>query len=213
MTKVKVKTRSSSLESFSRNPGPAPGVVCSVSYASRVRDDCYRQRYLGIGWPLTRTNSRGAESPEARDADTLVAGNAFGTMFTEVRRFGLAMTAEEMDTAREGQHLGGYRCEGRHRAGHQLRARRIHGCAEHCTGPRSQRSLSCRTAGNRARLTSILVSKIERCALVGHAADVAHLGAGISRVVDNRLSAEWQNRTSQVEAVGGSRNPNEVPGW
>jgi hypothetical protein len=50
---------------------------------------------------LTWTNSRGAESPEARDAETLVAGNPFGTMFIEVRRLGLEMTAEEMVTACE----------------------------------------------------------------------------------------------------------------
>lgn len=54
----------------------------------------------------TRTNSTGAESPDDRDADTLVAGNALGTMLIAVRRFGLAMTAEEMDTARESQYLG-----------------------------------------------------------------------------------------------------------
>lgn len=53
---------------------------------------------------LTRTNSTGAGSPEDRDADTLVAGYAFGTMFTEARRFELVMTAEEIDTVRGGQH-------------------------------------------------------------------------------------------------------------
>jgi hypothetical protein len=37
-----------------------------------------------------------------------------------------------------------------------------------------------RTARSAAELTSILVSKIERRALVGHAADVAHLGAEIA---------------------------------
>lgn len=38
-------------------------------------------------------------SPGGRDADTLAAGNAFGTIFTEVRFRGLDMTSEEMDTA------------------------------------------------------------------------------------------------------------------
>lgn len=37
-------------------------------------------------------------SPGDRDADTLVAGNAFGTIFTEDRFRGLVMTSEEIVT-------------------------------------------------------------------------------------------------------------------
>lgn len=41
----------------------------------------------------------GALSPEGRDADILVGGNALGTMLIDVRFCGLVMTREEIDTA------------------------------------------------------------------------------------------------------------------
>lgn len=48
--------------------------------------------------PRTWMKSTGALSPKGRDADTLVAGNALGTMLREVRFRGLLMTQEAMDT-------------------------------------------------------------------------------------------------------------------
>lgn len=43
-------------------------------------------------------NSSGVLSPKLRDADTLVAGNALGTMLIEARFRGEAMTREAIDT-------------------------------------------------------------------------------------------------------------------
>lgn len=51
------------------------------------------------GGALTRTNSIGVFSPRGLDADTLVAGNAFGTILTAERFRGLEMTTEEIVTA------------------------------------------------------------------------------------------------------------------
>jgi hypothetical protein len=129
-------------------------------------------------WALTWTHSRGAESPEARDADTLVAGNAFGTMFIEVRRLGLEMTAEEMVTACKSQHAVAVAAANTGQSG-----REAHCIHSRCRGALHRPGMSpsrSRTARSAAELTSILVSKIERRALVGHAADVAHLGAEIA---------------------------------
>ena len=99
--KLKVKTSSSSLESFSRKAGPELEVVDSASCNNTVRHHYSgpETATLRSTRQLTRTNSTGVESPDVLDADTLVAGNAFGTMFIGARRFGLVMTAEEMDTA------------------------------------------------------------------------------------------------------------------
>jgi hypothetical protein len=51
-----------------------------------------------LGEMPTRIKSSGVGSGGFRDGDTLVAGNAFGTMFMEVRRLGLAMTTDVIDT-------------------------------------------------------------------------------------------------------------------
>jgi hypothetical protein len=77
ITKVKVKTSSSSLDSLRMKAGPPAAVGTSRS--------C--------------TNSKGRLSPRDRDADTLVAGNAFGTILTDVFFRGLEMTSDEIDTA------------------------------------------------------------------------------------------------------------------
>lgn len=49
----------------------------------------------------TCTYSKGVESPDIRLAITLLAGNAFGIILTELRFRGLVMTNEDMLTAKK----------------------------------------------------------------------------------------------------------------
>jgi hypothetical protein len=99
-------------------------------------------------------------------------------MFIEVRRLGLEMTAEEMVTACKSQHAVAVAAANTGQSG-----REAHCIHSRCRGALHRPGMSpsrSRTARSAAELTSILVSKIERRALVGHAADVAHLGAEIA---------------------------------
>ena len=100
-----MRTSSSSLGSLSKKAGPAEGLAISVSYKPGQR------QYGGISVPsraansyargvLTWTNSIGVFSPRGRDADILVAGNAFGTIFTAERFRGLEMKTDLMDTVK-----------------------------------------------------------------------------------------------------------------
>lgn len=50
----------------------------------------------------TWTNSTGALSPVGLAANSLVAGKALGTMFTEERLRGFVTTRDDMDTAKSG---------------------------------------------------------------------------------------------------------------
>jgi hypothetical protein len=98
MTKVKVKTSSSSLFNLSKKFGVREG---SVSCSSGVRDvrgilNLFRSRCM----PPTCINSTGPRSPDVRVAVTLVAGNALGTMVIALRFRGFEMTREEMDTGK-----------------------------------------------------------------------------------------------------------------
>ncbi len=97
------------------------------SARGRVREGRGEQGTRG-GDARTWTNSTGL-SPAGRDADTLVAGYALGTMLTDGRLAGLLMTRLEMDTVADtsagrwapGRHMrrrakgarGTYTCSGR----------------------------------------------------------------------------------------------------
>lgn len=69
-----------------------------------------------------------------RDADIFVAGNAFGTMFMEVRRFGLVITADEIVTVRKSgsQHEAVELLGGRY-TGQSGRKAHLVSRGQHCT--------------------------------------------------------------------------------
>jgi hypothetical protein len=77
------------------------GAPSTAGYLRVLISQCQQQEQKNgrAAWKRTWTNSTGELSPSDRDADTLVAGNAFGTMLIDVRFRGLDMTTEEIDTA------------------------------------------------------------------------------------------------------------------
>ena len=95
--KVKLKTSSSSFESFRRKFGAPFGCNGSVSWQRLVSITCISQALVE---GRTCTNSSGLLSPDGRDADTLLAGNALGTMLMELRFFGLEIRSDDMLTAK-----------------------------------------------------------------------------------------------------------------
>lgn len=118
----------------------------------------------------------GELSPTGRDTDSLLAGNALGTMFTELRFRGFVTTREDMVTGE------------RQAWSASPDARRQEGGTER---------------GQGSGRTSILVSEEQSRPVVGPAADVAHAGerwmatkaAGIRRCCQaGRLAGDWRDR-------------------